>query len=95
MWENNTVSTVVETEFEWLLYHLRSRGTSNGVKERYPAQTFQVADSIILRNGVPLSLYRSSSDGTIKILDDISINTRVDHLGTSNVVKNFSNIARA
>lgn len=39
MWENNTVSTVVETEFEWLLYHLRSRD-AGGAKERYPAQTF-------------------------------------------------------
>ena len=55
-------SNIIETEFEWFLYHLKSkRGTA-----RSPAQYFQIADTIILRTGSPVVLYYTESDDAIK-----------------------------
>ena len=52
---------MIETETEWLLYMLASSSSA-----KTTAFTFSVADTYIMRNGVPAALYRSSKSGAVK-----------------------------
>ena len=49
-----------ETELEWLVYHL---WTKTGA--RSPVFSFQIADTVVLREGVPQTWFFSSKDGYI------------------------------
>ena len=50
----------VETEIEWLFYHLWTKNTPVP-----PSFNFKIADTVVLRNGVPSVWYFTSKDGYI------------------------------
>ena len=77
-------SNIIETEFEWFLYHLKSRRGAG----RSPAQYFQIADTIILRSGSPVVLYYSEADDAIKSI------RKKDLLKSANIAKFFSSTAK-
>ena len=52
---------LIETELEWLLYQLWSKTTI-----RAPKFSFRIADTVILRHGLPAAWYYSAHDGSIK-----------------------------
>ena len=55
-------ANVIETEFEWLLYHLRSSTT------KLTAPAFEIANTVIMRGGMkPVAWYYSTADGNIRV----------------------------
>ena len=54
---------VNETELEWFFYMLWSKSTV-----RAPTFSFRIADTVILRQGMPAVWYFSAPDGSIKAL---------------------------
>ena len=57
---HSSAQYVTETELEWLCYQLWSKNTA-----RAPTFSFQLADTIIMRQGVPQTWYFSSKEGYI------------------------------
>ena len=53
---------VNETELEWFLYQLQSKSTV-----RAPTFSFRIADSVVMRQGIPVAWYYSAPDGSIKV----------------------------
>lgn len=51
---------VLETELEWLIYQLWSKNTA-----RAPLFSFSIADTVVMRQGVPQTWYFSSKEGYI------------------------------
>lgn len=55
-----TISYLLETELEWLIYQLWSKNTA-----RAPVFSFKLAETVILRQGNPQTWYFSSKEGYI------------------------------
>ena len=55
-----TISYLLETELEWLIYQLWSKNTA-----RAPTFSFKLAETVILREGCPQTWYFSSKEGYI------------------------------
>ena len=47
----------IESELEWILYHLWSKRDSKS-----PTFSFNIADTVVLRNGAPSTWYGSAPD---------------------------------
>ena len=69
---------MVETELEWLLYQLWQKGSAKA-----PTFSFQIADTVILRSGLPIVWYCSSPEGAIKC------RKKSESLRISNIVRKF------
>ena len=50
----------IESELEWILYHLWSYRDSKA-----PTFSFNLADTVVLRNGAPKTWYGSTPDGKV------------------------------
>ena len=55
-----TVTNMLETELEWLIYQLWSKNTAH-----FPKFSFRIAETVILREGSPQNWYFSSKEGYI------------------------------
>lgn len=54
---------LIETEMEWLLFHLSSRRPKVSPK----CFTFTVAETLVLRHGIPAALYYTDTIGAIRV----------------------------
>ena len=70
---------MIESELEWLLYKLNTLSNTG----RKPKFSFRIADTVILRSGIPVVWYYSSPEGCIKS------KRKNDSLRISNVARNF------
>ena len=70
---------MIETEMEWLLFHLSSRRHAKNPKQF----TFKIAETLVLRHGIPASLYYSDTIGAIRV------KTKSDNLHPAAIFKSF------